>query len=74
MVEANDSESKVRKRTQNEEERFYGEERLNEVINSVRGKDAIEVVRAITRDLEGFYGDAPLADDYTLLVIKRRNS
>ncbi len=74
VVEANDSESKVRKRTQNEEERFYGEERLNEVINSVRGKDAIEVVRAITRDLEGFYGDAPLADDYTLLVIKRRNS
>ncbi len=55
----------------NVEDEFYEEERLEAVL-SERGKDsAEEIVDAVAGDVNTFRGDAPRADDVTVVVIKR---
>jgi sigma-B regulation protein RsbU (phosphoserine phosphatase) len=50
----------------------YGESRLEEVLKSVHGKPAQEVLDAIHLDVKKHTGDFPQSDDITLLVLKAR--
>jgi phosphoserine phosphatase RsbU/P len=49
----------------------YGEERFIEVLSKHRNEPATAIVDAVTRSLAEFTGDAPQADDITLVVAKR---
>jgi serine phosphatase RsbU (regulator of sigma subunit) len=51
--------------------RFYGEERLRDVVLGACGRTADEIARAITDDVHAFRGDAEPFDDLTLLVVER---
>jgi len=55
---------------QDEEGAFFGEERLQETVQASRGKPASEMKDALLTALAKFVGQAPQADDITLLVIK----
>ena len=48
----------------------YGEPRLEEVLNNVRGKPAQEVLDAIHLDVKRHTGDFSQSDDITLLVLR----
>ncbi len=54
-----------------EAKQFYGEERLMELLNDLRGKNAASVMQELTNDVENFYGGKPPVDDYTLLIIQK---
>lgn len=49
----------------------YGEGRLLAVLEESRGRTAAEVVAAVRESLEQFMGNAPAADDITLVVARR---
>lgn len=51
---------------------FYGEERLINLLDSLRSKKADEIQQKIATDLEVFYGDSPLIDDITMLILQRQ--
>lgn len=53
------------------EKQFYGEERLQNLLQNLRGKSADEIMQAITDDVDFFYGGKSPVDDYTVLVIQR---
>ncbi len=50
---------------------FYGEERLINLLDSLRGKKPDEIQQKIATELEVFYGHSPLIDDITLLILQR---
>ena len=50
---------------------FYGEERYTDLLRSLAGRSASEVVGAVTADVEAFRDGAEASDDLTLLVIRR---
>lgn len=49
----------------------YGEARLLAVLEESRGRTAAELVNAVRESVEQFMGDAPAADDITLVVARR---
>lgn len=49
---------------------LYGEPRLLRLLESQRGKDASEILKAIEADVEAFYNDHPRVDDHTILILK----
>jgi len=51
--------------------RFYGEQRLQEVLRSQGSRPAVEIQEAVLVDLKHFSGDAPQQDDVTLIVLRR---
>lgn len=57
---------------QNVDGELYGEERLLDVLVKHRGMHADAIHTAILDDVMDFVGDAPLADDITLMVLSRR--
>ncbi len=57
--------------TKNSKTDFYGEEQLKELLEKLRGKTADKVMSSIINDIEKFYEDSPLIDDFTLLIIQR---
>ncbi|NIR49615.1 SpoIIE family protein phosphatase, partial [candidate division KSB1 bacterium] len=54
-----------------DEKEFYGEERLLDMLDNLRGKRASEVHQSLTEDIQSFYGARSPVDDYTLLVIQK---
>ncbi len=52
--------------------RFYGEDRLRDVIARTRGGSAPEIVEAVVADVASFRAGAEASDDLTLLVLRRR--
>ena len=55
-----------------ERRRFYGEERLFNVLDSACGTPADGIVATVVRDVEAFRGAAEPFDDITLLVAQRQ--
>ncbi|MBN1955139.1 MAG: GAF domain-containing protein [Anaerolineae bacterium] len=49
----------------------YGEKRLQQVLQTVQGYSAQEILEAIERSLLAFIGDNPLSDDLTMLILRR---
>ncbi len=52
--------------------RFYGEQRLQNVLRSLGGRSAQEVMEAVLEDLARFTGGAAQQDDVTMIVIRRK--
>jgi len=52
--------------------RFYGEERLLELVGGACGRPAETIAEAIVADVTGVRGEAEPLDDLTLLVVERR--
>jgi serine phosphatase RsbU (regulator of sigma subunit) len=50
---------------------FYGEERYTDLLRSLAGRSASEIVGAVTADVETYRDSAEASDDLTLLVIRR---
>ena len=55
-----------------ERRRFYGEQRLLDVLGTTCGHPADGIVATVVRDVLAFRGDAEPFDDVTLLVAQRR--
>jgi serine phosphatase RsbU (regulator of sigma subunit)/CheY-like chemotaxis protein len=51
--------------------RFYGEQRLQEVLRSHSNRTANEILESILADLNDFLGGASQQDDVTLIVLRR---
>jgi sigma-B regulation protein RsbU (phosphoserine phosphatase) len=49
----------------------YGEERFEQLVVAARDRSAAELVRLACDDLKVFTGDAPPADDVTIVVVRR---
>ncbi len=49
----------------------YGEARLEQLIVRERARSAAEISARLLEDLSGFCGEAPAADDVTLLLLRR---
>jgi sigma-B regulation protein RsbU (phosphoserine phosphatase) len=49
----------------------YGEQRLKDCIQSLRDATPFDIIRRIHSDLIRFSGNAPRADDITMLVFAR---
>lgn len=56
----------------NTEKEFYGLDRLCDMISRHAHLSAHDVQTAVIQDVETFMGEAPLMDDLTLVVLKRR--
>ena len=52
--------------------RFYGEQRLQEVLRSLGSRPANEILESILADLKSFLGGASQQDDVTLVVLRRK--
>ncbi len=52
--------------------RFYGEQRLQEVLRSLGSRPANEILESILADLKDFLGGDPQQDDVTLIVLRRK--
>ena len=50
---------------------FYGEARLLNLLQSLRGKNPPEIQERVTVELAAFYGNSPLIDDMTMLILQR---
>ncbi len=48
----------------------YGEERLEEVVNSTKTSDADSILREIYKDVVKHVGGAPQSDDITMMILK----
>ena len=57
---------------QDHEEEIFDEERLQNVAQSNLGRSAEEIQDAILAEVHEFTGDAPQADDITLMVLVRQ--
>lgn len=55
---------------ENKDEELYGEERLEKVLEGIRGETAAGIITSIIEDISLFAGDNPQSDDITLLVMK----
>jgi serine phosphatase RsbU (regulator of sigma subunit) len=51
---------------------FYSEERLLSVLQKSRGVNAEELLQILKDDIAQFYAGRPLVDDYTVLIIQKR--
>jgi sigma-B regulation protein RsbU (phosphoserine phosphatase) len=56
---------------QNEQEAFFGEDRLLECVQANLGRSAWEIQDAVMADVCEFVGDAPQYDDIALMVVVR---
>ncbi len=54
------------------EDQFFGEERLQKILTENRKLPAHQLIKKIVQELGEFYGNAPLADDFTLFIIERK--
>ncbi|KAA3654283.1 MAG: HAMP domain-containing protein [Calditrichaeota bacterium] len=61
----------VEAKIENDEEHFFGEERLQQVLRTHRKLSTHQLVEKVVMELTAFYNKKPLTDDYTLFVIKR---
>ena len=52
---------------------ILGEEKLHKIVSNLRETTASELVKNIDDELDSFYGKNPIVDDYTLLVLQRKN-
>lgn len=50
---------------------FYGEERLLEILEEHREKDAVALMKVLEKDIEAFYAGSALHDDYTMLLVQK---
>ena len=55
----------------NAQDELYGEERLVEVLQKVKGQSAIEIIDAVIAGARAHAGKHPQSDDMTLLVVRR---
>jgi len=53
----------------NEANEFYSEHRLESALNSLRGAAPADMLRLVREDVARFTGDAPVADDLTMLAV-----
>lgn len=58
----------------NEDEEFYGFERLESALLENSGADAQELLSAVLTDMRKFTGDCPQEDDITMVVLKATES
>ena len=49
----------------------FGERRLKDILNTVRGEKAQNVLLTLTKELKIFYADHPWVDDHALLIIQK---
>lgn len=56
------------------EKQFYGEERLRERLSKLHGQDARDIMQKLSDDVEAFYKGQPKVDDYTLLVVQKKDA
>lgn len=54
-----------------ENDSFYGDERLNSLLLRVRNDSSAQIARAILHSVKVFTGDAPKTDDLSFIVLKR---
>ncbi|UCF65152.1 MAG: SpoIIE family protein phosphatase [bacterium] len=59
------------KMTDPEKVTFFGEENLIDILNKSRQKNAQEMIQTINTNIRKFYGQSPLIDDLTMLLIRR---
>lgn len=57
--------------TQNLAEQFFGNDRLENALKTAAGKSATEILDSILKEVHTFMGAAPMADDITIMVVKR---
>ncbi len=69
IVEASKKDSSA---TADETVQFFGEERFLEILRQNRRADAGTLAEEIMTTLQTFYGDSPLFDDYTVMVIRKK--
>jgi sigma-B regulation protein RsbU (phosphoserine phosphatase) len=50
---------------------FFGEDRLIEIINKARKQNSADLIQDINDEVKSFYGQSPLIDDLTMLLIQR---
>jgi serine phosphatase RsbU (regulator of sigma subunit) len=50
---------------------FYGDERLINLLQTLRGKLPSEIQERVILELNAFYGNSPLIDDMTMLILQR---
>lgn len=55
----------------NEQKGDYGEERLEALLPTLKGKSSSEICDAIKKDVEKFVDGDPQSDDMTMLILKR---
>ncbi len=51
--------------------KFYGEQRFFDLLNINRDKQPEQILTALGRDLDEFYGDYPRMDDFTFFILQR---
>lgn len=56
------------------DDQMYGDQRLNDVLSQVIGKNSRSVLEHLENDINTFRGDTPLSDDTTMLAICRSSS
>ena len=49
---------------------FYGEDRLQEVLNQEVGRKPVDTVAAVIQDVKAYAGEAPQFDDITMLALQ----
>ncbi|MCI8483346.1 MAG: PP2C family protein-serine/threonine phosphatase [Lachnospiraceae bacterium] len=54
----------------NAENKLYGMERLEKVLNQCREKDVTEILSVVKKDIDLFVGNAPQFDDITMLCLE----
>ncbi len=54
-----------------ERREFFGEDKLRGLLTELRGRSAQQMLNRVVEDLDKFYGNNPLVDDYTILAIQR---
>jgi sigma-B regulation protein RsbU (phosphoserine phosphatase) len=57
---------------QDPEGEFFGVERLQELLRSIRGEPCSEILRRVVRETQQFAQGAPQFDDVTLILARRR--
>jgi serine phosphatase RsbU (regulator of sigma subunit) len=50
---------------------FFGEDRLIDIIKKAQDQEAPDLIHEIKREVSTFYGQSPLIDDLTMLLIQR---
>ena len=56
---------------QNEQEAFFDEDRLREIVRGGLGRSAQDIQDEVIEQVDAFVGDAPQSDDITLMVVVR---
>ncbi len=55
----------------NNEDDFFGEERVKSLLEKAQQNDASTIARTILTDVQNFIGDTPFADDLSFIILKR---